>query len=83
MDRHEFNDPQDPTKGGTWYDDHGRRFCIWYWDAETKMVAVIRGTRGKRIKLIGIGEQHLKPEVLRNRFPQLALEAAQLITEEG
>jgi hypothetical protein len=31
--------------------------------------------RGKRIHLINIGEQLLTPEALRERLPQLALEA--------
>jgi hypothetical protein len=81
--RHAFNDPKDPGKGGTWYDDHGRRLCIWYWDAGKKTVTVVRGMRGKRIDLSGIGDELLTPEELRKRFPKLAFRAAQRIPEEG
>jgi hypothetical protein len=83
MDTHAFNDPQDPANGGTWYDDYGRHICIWYWDADTKMVTVIRGTRGKHVNLSGIGEQLLTPEALREKLPRVAFEIAQRIIKEG
>jgi hypothetical protein len=78
---HTFNDPKDPSKGGTWFDDHGRRLCIWYWDAAQKTVTVVRGTHGKRIDLSGIGDELLTPEELRKRFPKLAFRTAQRITD--
>jgi len=81
-DTHAFNDPKDPRKGGTWYDNSGRRLCIWYWDAAKKTVTVVRGMQGKRIELSGIADDLLTPEDLRKRFPKLVFRAAQRITEE-
>ena len=83
MATHRFNDPKDPTRGGTWFGDYGRRICDWSWDANTKTVKVTRGKRGKRRDLSGIGEQLLTSEELRERLPQLTLETAQRITEES
>ena len=82
MATHAFNDPKDPRKGGTWYDHSGKRLCIWYWDAATKTVTVVRGMQGKRIELSGIADDLLTPEDLRKRFPKLVFRAAQRITEE-
>ena len=77
MATHRFNDPKDPNKGGTWFGEHGRRICDWSWDATTKMVRVTRYAHGKRIDLIDIGERGMTPGELREKLPQLALEAAQ------
>ena len=75
MATHRFNDPKGPTRGGTWFGEHGRRICDWSWDATTKTVNVTRYTRGKRIDLIDIGERLTTPEELREKLPQLALVA--------
>ena len=77
MATHRFNHPNDPTRGGTWFGDRGRRICDWSWDAATKTVKVTRYGRGKRSDLVSIGEQLVTPEELRERLPQLALEAVQ------
>jgi hypothetical protein len=83
MVTHRFNHPKDPTRGGTWFGERGRRLCDWSWDATTKTVRVTRYARAKQIDLIDIGEQLLTPEELRERLPQLALEAAQRIAKKG
>jgi hypothetical protein len=75
MATHRFNYPKDPTRGGTWFGEHGRRICDWSWDATTKTMRVTRYARGKRIDLINIDEQLLTPEEQGERLPQLALEA--------
>jgi hypothetical protein len=82
-DAHRFNHPKDPTKGGTWFGDRGRRLCDWSWDATTKTLKVTCGKHSKRIDLSNTGEQSLTPEELRDRLAQLALEIAQRIVEEG
>jgi len=82
MATHRFNDPEDPTRGGTWFGEHGRRICDWSWDATTKTVRITRYARAKRIDLINVGEQLLAPEELRERLPQLALKAAQRIAKK-
>jgi hypothetical protein len=82
MATHRFNYPKDPTRGGTWFGEHGRRICDWSWDATTKTMRVTRYGRRKRIDLSNIGEQLLTAEELRERLPELALEAAQRITEK-
>jgi hypothetical protein len=82
MATHRFNDPKDPTKGGTWFGDTGRHICDWSWDAAIKTVRVTLGVHGKRIDLSTIGEQLLTPEELRESLPRLALEAAQQITKK-
>jgi hypothetical protein len=78
MATHRFNHPKDPTSGGTWFGEHGRRICDWSWDATRKTVRVTY-PRMRRIDQITIGEQLLTPGELRERLPQLALEAAQRI----
>ena len=77
MATHRFNNPNDLTQGGTWFGEHGRRICDWSWDATTKTVKVTRYMRRKRTDLINIGEQLLTPEELRQRLPQVVLDAAQ------
>jgi hypothetical protein len=83
MATHRFNHPNDPSQGGTWFGARGRRLCDWSWDATTKTVKVTRYIRRKRTDLINIGEQPLTPAELRDRLPQLALEAAQRIGKEA
>jgi hypothetical protein len=80
---HRFNHPKDPTRGGTWFGERGRRICDWSWDATTKTVKVTRYSGGKRIDLISICEQLPTPEELRDTLPQLALEAAQRFGKKG
>jgi hypothetical protein len=82
MATHRFNDPKDPTRGGTWFGEHGRRICDWSWDATTKTMKVTRYARVKRSHLVNIGEQLLTPEGLQERLPQLALESVQRITKK-
>lgn len=77
MATHRFNYPNDPTQGGTWFADTGRRICDWSWDPSTKTLKVTSYGRGKHMNLIGIGEELLTPEGLRERLPQMALEAVQ------
>jgi hypothetical protein len=83
MATHAFNDESDFAKGGTWYGDYGRHFCKWSWDPATKTLAVQRGARGKRIDLGAFDPHDLTTEQLRQRLPELALQAAQRITEES
>jgi len=83
MATHAFNDASDFAKGGTWFGDYRRHFCRWSWDAATKSLIVQRGARGKRIDLSGWDQHALSTEQLRKRLPELALEAANRITEEG
>jgi hypothetical protein len=52
-------------------------------DATTKAVRVTRYVRRKRTDLINLGEQLLTPAELRERLPQLALEAARRIGKGG
>jgi hypothetical protein len=83
MATHRFNHPNDPTQGGSWFGEHGRRICDWSWDATTKTVKVTRYIRRKRTDLISIGEQLLTPAELREKLSQLALEAAQRSGKRG
>ena len=76
---HRFYDAKDPTRGGTWFGDTGRRICDWSWDAATKTLTVTLGMRTKRIDLTNIGERLWTPEELRQRLPQMALDSAQQI----
>ena len=82
MATHRFNHPKDPTRGGTWFGEHGQRICDWSWDATTNTVRVTRYGRAKSIDLVNVSEQFLTPEELRERLPQLALEAGQRITKK-
>jgi hypothetical protein len=82
MGTHRFNHPNDTTQGGGWFGERGRRLCDWSWGATTKTVKVTRYMRRKRTDLINIGEQLLTPAELRDKLPQLALEAAQRVGKE-
>ena len=82
MASHSFNDPSDVSKGGTWFGDYGVRFCSWKWDPTAKALIVTKGADGKRIDLSSIGDQLLTPEQLRERLPQLALDAGKRIAAE-
>ena len=79
MPTHRFNHPNDPTQGGSWFADNGRRICDWSWNGATKTVSVTIGMQGRHIDLSAMGEQLLTPEELRDRLPQVALEVAQQI----
>ena len=80
---HRFYHPKDATRGGTWFADTGRRICDWSWDAASKTLTVTQGMRSKRIDLSNIGERFLTPEELRERLPQVAIEAVQGIGKKG
>jgi len=56
-----LGEPEDPAKGGTWYDDKGSRVCIWYWDAARKTVTIVREFQSKRLGLSGIADHLLTP----------------------
>jgi hypothetical protein len=80
MPTHRFNYESDPTKGGTWFGDHGVRICDWSWDGEKKILTVRLGVHGKQISLSGVDVERLEPQEHGRRLSEAALEAAQRST---
>jgi hypothetical protein len=80
MPTHRFHYESDPTKGGTWFGDHGVRLCDWSWDGAKKTLTVRRGWRGKQISLSGIDLERLDAQELGRRLSEAAFEAAHRIT---
>jgi hypothetical protein len=78
MTTHTFNHPTDLAEGGIWCGDYGMRICRWTWDSAAKELHVVRGPNGKRIDLRGVD---LSTVDLRERLPQIALQAAGRIAE--
>jgi hypothetical protein len=80
MPTHRFHYESDPTKGGTWFGDHGVRLCDWSWDGAKKTLPVRRGRRGKQISLSDVDLERLDLQELGRRLSEAAFEAAQRVT---
>jgi len=74
MPTHTFSHPTELAQGG----DYGVRICRWTWDSAAKEMHVICGVNGKRIDLRGVDFSAVD---LRERLPQIALNAAGRIAE--
>jgi len=76
---HSFNDDEDYSKGGQWFDDYGGRICEWSWDAPSKVLTVECGIKGSRRDLSQFDEQSYTEETLEQRLPVFALNTAETL----
>jgi len=76
---HKFNDSNDFTQGGEWFDDNGRRICEWAWDVSAKKLNIKCGIHSKKIDLSKSEQQKLTDKSLNRTLPMLALETAEEI----
>ena len=76
MPTHRFHYESEPTKGGTWFGDHGVRLCDWSWDGKKKILTLRRGLRGTQVSL-SVDVERLEPQGLGKRLSEIALEATQ------
>jgi hypothetical protein len=78
MPTHRFHYESDPTKGGTWFGNHGVRLVDWSWDGEKRTLTVRRGPRGTQTS-IRVDVEGLEPQELGKRLSEIALEARQRV----
>ncbi len=77
--RHQFIDPSDCTKGGTWVGDYGRLLCRWSWNPNSKKLTITCGPHGR---YIDVGKLPQGRIALVDVLPRLALGAANRIMAE-
>ena len=70
---HKFNDEANYAAGGEWLGDYGENVCKWFWNADTKVLSVECGDKGRRVDL----SNHMPSENLRSYLPSKAIEIAE------
>jgi len=70
---HNFNDEVNYAEGGQWCGDYGESICEWFWNADTKVLTVECGDKGRRVDL----SSHMPSENLRSYLPSKAIEIAE------
>ena len=70
---HNFKDDANYAEGGEWLGDYGESVCKWFWIADTKVLSVECGDKGRRVDL----SNHMPDEKLESYLPSQACKIAE------
>ena len=82
MTTHVWNDENDYTQGGYFTEYGEKKLGEWTFDADTRVISVRVGLKGKTRDLSEFNPEWLTDDELRKRLPDLAKEMAEQVRGE-